>query len=278
MWTAVRKSSGSRGAICTRNTPFLPKRAGRVRLSRRELLARSINTFAVARNSDGRLEVFFTTAQNSVFTPGRNNWLGHMWQRMDSSGNIVGWSAPVPLVAEPVDSFQVAINEDGRLEVFYINGTNTYSILETDKAGQVNHIWQDSRQPSGWAGPERLIGGGARDLIVGENPDGRLELFVIQDSEWGFSFSGAYPIVHLWQLGPNAGWSEPVALGNERAKNFRDVYNLVDENGRLSIIYVGADGKTYRSRQQADGTWIADQLSASAVRASRARDCACHRA
>ena len=127
-----------------------------IRLSGRELLARSINTFAVARNSDGRLEVFFTTAENSLLSPARSNWLGHMWQRMDAGGSIVGWSAPVPLVAEPVTSFQVAVNEDGRLEVFYTNGTTTYSILEKDKAGQVHHVWQDARRPSGWAGPDLI--------------------------------------------------------------------------------------------------------------------------
>ena len=113
-----------------------------------------------------------------------------------------------------------------------------------------------------------LIGGGARDLTVGENADGRLELFVIQDSTWGFNFSGAYPMVHLWQIAPNGGWSGAVPLGSQSAQSFRDVYNRPDENGRLSVVYVGADDKTYRISQQADGTWVEDQLNGSASAAS----------
>jgi hypothetical protein len=119
---------------------------------------------AVARNADGRLEVFIV---------GTDNILYHRWQTEPKSSSQ--WSdkwepLSVPAVSDPV----VAQNLDGRLEVFVIRYGDR----------QLYHRWQirasDSSQWSDWVSlqtAESLLP--RRRPGVAQDADGRLVVFIV---------------------------------------------------------------------------------------------------
>jgi hypothetical protein len=119
----------------------------------------------IAKNTDGRLEIFAVNAAN--------NQLYHKWQTI--AGNSNSWSiwhnigSAITIRGEPV----IASNSDGRLEVFVVNAANN----------QVYHKWQtfagSSNSWSAWKnlGSAITIRG---DPVIGKNSDGRLEVFAVQ--------------------------------------------------------------------------------------------------
>jgi hypothetical protein len=135
----------------------------------------------VARNSDGRLELFTMNDDSGVV------W--HCWQRREGSWSAwkslggVGATRPGGLRA-PV----VAQNKDGRLELFTI-----------DVGSTVWHCWQ--RPPKGWSAWKSLgaPATGALEIGVGAHADGRLMLIAF-----------AYPETEWWQReqAVAGGWSE----------------------------------------------------------------------
>ena len=107
----------------------------------------------VARNLDGRLEMFAVGWDNRVYHQwqwGNGSWSG--WA--DRGGSIQG----LPIVAR---------NLDGRLEVF---GRGT------DNA--IWHMWQVAPN-SGWSGWASFGGGLKSEPAVGQNLDGRLQVFAV---------------------------------------------------------------------------------------------------
>jgi hypothetical protein len=158
-------------------------------------------------SSSGPLEVFATPTE----VLGASVPLLHIWQSPVNGA----WGTWQSLggqfsAAGEVGSNTVAVaqNADGRLEAFGV-----------DKHGTVFHIWQ-TLPSGGWSEWEYLGSGhqlGSLTLTqrfrlprangagVGQNKDGRLELF-------GVDFNGS--VVHIWQTLPGGGWSEWVSLGS----------------------------------------------------------------
>jgi hypothetical protein len=156
-----------------------------------------LDSHVVGRNADGRLEIFA-------------RGVNVLWQKWQVAPNG-GWSKWKPLGdtlprgVGLTDHFTVGRNQDGRQEVFAV---------ADDRADllSVSHIWQTAPN-GGWSfwhfGLGKPIAGIRRSdrITVGSNRDGRQELFVMggDDALW-----------HIWQVFPNAGWSDWESLGKPR--------------------------------------------------------------
>ncbi|HVY47416.1 MAG TPA: GH25 family lysozyme [Minicystis sp.] len=178
---------------------------------------------AVARNADGRLEVFGVDASGDVTTTFQtapnSGWSG--WYSLGAS-NLAGTPT-------------VGTNADGRLEVFArSNDKNLY------------HAWQDA--PNGsigdWAKMPAYV---TSDPVVGRNKDGRLELFVPGTD--GFLY-------HTWQKTPNGGWSDFAAMGNVEGGGLITPAVVTDHAGNLAVVARGkSDEATYIMREKTGGGW-----------------------
>jgi hypothetical protein len=153
----------------------------------------------VARNADGRLEVFVI---------GQDNQLFHRWH--DYPNNTSQWSNWEPLMPDdsevrvpPSNRPAVALNPDGRLELFLsvpTDGSNwTTGLLHTRQTSEKSSQW--SKEWDKFATPHSLPL--VRNPAISRNQDGRIELFVR-------SLDGNY--YHRWQTSKNGNdtwdWSE----------------------------------------------------------------------
>src|SRR5437588_461128 len=135
---------------------------------------------SVARNSDGRLEVF---ALDSV---------GALWHIQQTTPGM-NWNSWASLGIAPntnvLPDFVVERNADGRLEIFAL-----------DSAGALWHTWQTS-PGDGWIQwcPLGRTEGGATKVLAGtQNAAVRLEAFAAADGR---------SLWHIWQAAPNCTWS-----------------------------------------------------------------------
>jgi hypothetical protein len=221
----------------------------------------SASQVAVARNADGRLEIFYIGVLDSgpyhnwqvepngnwngetIFGPdvateiavGRNRdgrleifyvgpeqGLYHNWQLTPGSPT---WAGPTILPGAPTQQVAVGQNADGRLEVFCV-GTN----------GDLYHIWQDI--PDGnYVGQTRFPGATALQVAVGQNEDGRLEIFYFKDGN---------QLYHNWQVSPGGWWSGEFALSSERATQIAVGQN---GDGRLELFYSDINNDLYHNWQ-----------------------------
>ncbi|HTD34213.1 MAG TPA: protease pro-enzyme activation domain-containing protein [Candidatus Elarobacter sp.] len=179
----------------------------------------------VARNADGRLEVFV------VDTTGK---LAHVWQTAPNNG----WSTWAPLPTSgagfsgPPDS--IVNDADGRLEVFTMAS-----------GGIPFHVWQTAPN-NGWSTGVSMgapAGGIIGSIRVGKNLDGRLEAFGVGSD---------HNLWHSWQLTPNGGWSAWASLGHP-ASPFQvgDPRISNNQDGRLEVFALGQDGNVYHVWQTA---------------------------
>jgi hypothetical protein len=152
----------------------------------------------VGRNADGRFEVFALGQ-----TP-TGPELSHIWQ---DAGSPTGWSDWASLGSAPgqfMSALDVGQNADGRLEVFTRVGLMS--------SGVSWHIWQDPASATGWSGWADLgapPGVSLEAPTVGENADGRLEVFALE-------IDGA--LWHAWQDPASpTGWSGWDSLGGAPA-------------------------------------------------------------
>ncbi len=146
---------------------------------------------SLTQNRDGRLEVF--GVGHNLFS-GQD--LTHSWQ--PSAGNT-SWSGFSSLGNPPPGSYIVpkaSRNQDGRLEVFGWHPNNH----------RIWHIWQTAPNDgwSGWGTLGRPGFGTNVELDIGNNADGRLEVFAIGDDG---------VLWHIWQTSPNDNWSGWELLG-----------------------------------------------------------------
>jgi hypothetical protein len=88
----------------------------------------------------------------------------------------------------------VGKNQDGRLEIFYIDINDT-----------IYHNWQKDPN-SDWHGDVKLSNIKAKQICVGKNQDGRLEIFYIGMID---------TIYHNWQKDPNSDWNGEKQLGHQ---------------------------------------------------------------
>jgi hypothetical protein len=174
------------------------------------------NRLDVARNRDGRLELFFLRPDGTLM---------HNWQ-VRPNGDWAGEAA----LGGAAGQLDVGRNADGRLEVFYVGLDD-----------KLYHDWQHEAG-AGWHGSVALAGAG-KQLRVASNADGRLEVFYVgTDSR----------LYHNWQTAPNGAWSGEAALGGT-AKQLSVRGNA---DGRLEVFYIGTDDALYHNWQSApNGSW-----------------------
>lgn len=153
-------------------------------------------TPALARNQEGRLEAF-VLASSAVSPEGTVSLAetGQLWTIRQDPAAPGGWlpwlELGAPAAVRLRDRPAVALNRDGRLDVF----------LHSDR-GTVHHIWQDPAGLDGWSqwdtlgDPQVALRG---QPVVARNKDGRLEVFMV-------GTDGA--LWHIWQDPAAAdGWS-----------------------------------------------------------------------
>jgi len=141
---------------------------------------------SVARNADGRIEVFSTDFNGTVI---------HRAQTAPNSG----WGSWATL---PVggDAVKVAKNLNGRLEIF----VTRYDIL----ARSVKHMWQTAAGGpwSDWFflpdTPWRFS-----DVLTSRNHDGRLEIFGWDDGSHTPADDLHNRLYHIWQTAPAGAWA-----------------------------------------------------------------------
>lgn len=158
----------------------------------------------LARNKDGRLE---------VFARGTDNALWHLWQTAPNNG----WSGWASMGGGISSDACVINNADGRLEIF---------VKGMDNA--LWHMWQTAPS-NGWSGWASLGGIITSNPVAGRNKDGRVEVFA-RGSDGN--------LWHIWQTAPNNGWSGWGSLGSAMLGN-PAVANNAD--GRLEVMFMGPD-------------------------------------
>jgi len=184
---------------------------------------------SVARNSDGRLEVFGV---------GTNGALFNIWQQAPHAGPWSGWNSLGGLLTSDPSVF---INSDGRLEAF-ARGTDN----------SLWHIWQQVPHAGPWSAWASLGGGITSDPAVIDNSDGRLEVFArgTDNALW-----------HIWQQAPHAGpWSGWASLGGGITS---DPAVALNSDGRLEVFVRGTDNALWNIWQQAPhaGPWSKLELA-----------------
>ena len=88
------------------------------------------------------------------------------------------------------------------------------------------------------------VAGVSRQIALGKNADGRLELFAL---------GGDGAVNHKWQAAPNRGWGEWSTLAGHDLKQIAIGSNA---DGRLEIFALGGDGAVYHKWQGTpNGGW-----------------------
>jgi hypothetical protein len=187
-------------------------------------------TVAVGVNADGRMEIFARAYGGNAIL--------HAWQNTPggSFGTFASLGGPTDGNWFNTDP-SVAINADGRLEVFA--GAN----------GRVQHAWQKT-PGAGWAAFHALLGVNVYSNVVAvtANADGRLEIFVRAPSSSGPA------IWHAWQLTPGGGWHAWKSLG-VALNGFFPLDPVVGRNadGRLEVFTVDNNFKVEHAYQTVPG-------------------------
>ncbi len=180
-------------------------------------LGGSANDIAIARNADGRLEVFYAGTENHLY---------HNWQL---APNSLFWSGETAFSGESALQIAVATNTDGRLEIFYV-GTNN----------DLYHNWQTAPNTNSWKGETAFPGVKATEVCVAQNADGRLEIFYRGTENH---------LYHNWQLAPNStSWKGETVFNGDSALQIAAARNA---DGRLEIFYVGTKNDLYHNWQTA---------------------------
>ena len=95
--------------------------------------------------------------------------------------------------------------------------------------------------PPGWSS---LVGHDLQQIVVGQNADGRLELFAL---------GGDRAVYHIWQTAPNGNWGDWASLAGH------DLQQIVvgqNADGRLEVFALGGDRAVYHIWQTApNGNW-----------------------
>ena len=170
-------------------------------------------------NEDGRLEVFYTVSDQTLY---------HRYQLAPSGA----WSDP-GYFSLPAKYLELGQNLDGRLEVFFI-----------DTSDKLYHKWQVAIN-SGWADPA-IFKNHARKIIVGYNNDGRMEVFYTSNN---------YYIHHRSQTAPSSGWGTEEQCGWAAF----EMTTALNADGCLEIFYSGNDDVIYHNWQMEPGLFWAGE-------------------
>ena len=154
-----------------------------------------------------------------MFAVGEDEDVWQKWQVAPNGGWTDAWvtlggptSEQFPFSARVLEQLAVGRNQDGRQELFAVWSFN-------GAFARVFQKWQIAPNGgwSGWSEMPFSFGStevrGSERITVGRNEDGRQELFVITRE---FVIDEAPVLQHIWQVFPNAGWSEWESLGKPR--------------------------------------------------------------
>ncbi|MGZ4726728.1 MAG: hypothetical protein ACXWB2_03325 [Acidimicrobiales bacterium] len=215
-------------------------------------------SLAVARNQDGRAEVYGLDAGGTVW---------HSWQLTGGD-----WSGLAQLGGHSLTALATAANQDGRIEVFAVGGDHAIyhvwqiarnapfsgwqhlggsvqgtpttvndldgriEVLTRGTDGQLYDVWQTT--PNGiWSGVSSLGGQISGDPAVVRNRDGRLELFApLPDGSPG----------DVWQTTAGGTWSSWVPFGGATTRALVGTNNA---DGHLVLVQVATDAAIYRNLQ-----------------------------
>jgi hypothetical protein len=164
-------------------------------------------------------------------------------QRQMSAGNL-NWNAPQKIAG--ISAKQVAIaansNNGNLLEIFFIDHHNVLSHLRQQNVADDVNGW-------GLGSPLLQNNPTAKEFAIGQNADGRLELFVVDTNTHLF---------HIWQTSTadTTQWSDKTRFAGYSANQVTVARN---QDGRLEIFYVGTDDSLYHNWQVVpNGDWIGE--------------------
>jgi hypothetical protein len=173
---------------------------------------------ALARNKDGRLQLFAVGANWEVY---------HRWQT-SPGGAWSSWSR----LDGAVSSVAVETNADGRLELFAVG-----------LRGEVYHRWQTS--PGGSWSAWAQLDGSVHSIALARNKDGRLELFAV--GQRGEAYRRA-------QTSPGGAWSG----WSQMDGRITNIAAETNADGRLELFAIGSRGEVYHRWQTSPGgAWSA---------------------
>ena len=223
---------------------------------------------AVARNTDGRLQIFVRGGDNGLWTIAQAA-PDNGWSSWVSLGGVLG--------GDPV----VGLNSDGRLQVFALGSDNSLwtipqttpggswsswqslggllasdpavaidgnSDLEVVGAGADHALWTIAQiSPGGsWSAWSSLAGVMINNPALAANQDGRLEAFVLGPDNTMWTIT---------QSSPGGSWSGWSGLGGSLSG---DPVIGVNQDGRLQVFAGGTDSALWTAAQNsAGGSWSA---------------------
>ena len=185
------------------------------------------------RNSSGHLDLFYVATDATIRHLGQSA-LGGAWDCMDGLGG-------------PAQQICVGRNQDGRIELLYT--APDYKIWRN---------WQTA--PNGaWHGPKQFgpqpffqMDDAALQLCMGQNPDGRLEVFYVGTNGL---------LYHNWQTAPNGAWHGEKGMGEFPGNHAVQLCVAPNKDGRLEVFYTGRDTIIYHDCQTVpNGDWAGEEL------------------
>lgn len=190
----------------------------------------------VARNADGRLELFYGGTDGDSVT---DNKIYHRWQ-LTAGG---AWSSDARMDGSGAKTITAARNAgDGRLEVFYSGNSKA-----------IYHDWQ-VEAGKGWNGSVQLAGK-ATYLVSDVWPDGRLEIF--------YTGQGGHHIWHNWHTSAGTNWFGDTRIDNGLSVTFDGVPPALlacraPSDNALRLFYAGdAPKDSYGRSTGINSLWMA---------------------
>lgn len=212
----------------------------------------ALNLLAVGQESDGRLTLFVggtglpSLSSIEQTTPG-NGW--GTWGPIANS----------EILAPKITALTAARDSKGRLQVFIIYplgeyGPGVWYSSEQSPDGAWNN-WQTLGGPSGNAS--------VVTLTVGQNADGRLDLYSLDSSGSVWHNPQSAPGSNEWD-----GWT---SLGSPAGASLKCITILRDQSGRQIVLGVTAQGAMWQSQQTSPnagwGPWTSPWWAWAAVNA-----------
>jgi hypothetical protein len=227
-----------------------------------------VKSISVAREQDGRLDVFAIGTDRAVYyasqtyagssTFGSWHYIGGVALGIavgtHSNGALeifeIGTNHQVYKNWEnaPNGSFQTGFNSSlgGNARAIYVanNLDQSLQLFTINQDGSVSTAWQTNNGP--WSSWQPLYGALITQLAIGNDNDGRLEVFAL---------GGDKSVYHDWETAPNAPnrWSGWYKLGGF---DIQQVTVGRRADGRLEVVVLGGDNIVYEMTQAVpNGGW-----------------------
>lgn len=182
--------------------------------------------YVVARNLDGRLEVFGADSSGNVW---------HCWEKTTGAG----WSSWQELTGAQLNpQIAVARNLGGELQVIGVDSSgNAWTNSQTSPGGSWNTTWTEITGKTLKPG-----------IVIGQNKDGRLVLF-------GVSTQSPNDVWNIWQQGSAGGsfggnWTD---MGGNALDPHLVASSTQDE--RIQLFTVDSTGAIWSDWQAGTGGW-----------------------